>query len=236
MNINLEIQKVFKTGEHQCDEICNFYGNAKLNDKIIEILQVSIKDCLGNFRSSLDYLAHHIVNENDIQIKPKLIQFPILSVSLKQFQIFMQNKFSNLQIKNSDLYDYLESIQYYHDNIKNRWMLWLAELNNQTKHVKLSEHTFEKEKFIFFDDGKKITIIFKNFIIAENTFFRVGNRNIPPTTINLDNSGPTGFEPEIGRGVRSRIIFDDCNESIPTVLIKIKNGVEQTIKGFETIN
>jgi hypothetical protein len=102
------------------------------------LLRVDIKNYLENLRSVLDYLAHEIHEKHCSLSKNKKYYFPILP-DVERFNVNMGKWFPSLEVDNSKIYSYLESIQPY--NLAYRWIGQFNTVNNENKHNSLVEQT-----------------------------------------------------------------------------------------------
>ena len=100
-------------------------------------LRIDIKNLCENLRSVLDYLARDIRESHCPGANPKeRFYFPILP-NRRQFEAQMHLWYPGLDASNRELWDYLETVQLYHDDY-----LWLGQLNrvnNENKHGDLVE-------------------------------------------------------------------------------------------------
>ena len=102
-------------------------------------LKIHIKNLCENLRSVLDYIAHDIHDEYcSGTISNSRFYFPILPDN-RQFQSQMERWFPGMRVSCPDLWDFLESIQPYHDN--NSWLGKFNRVNNENKHESLVEQT-----------------------------------------------------------------------------------------------
>lgn len=111
---------------------------ASLQEKVVrDDLKVDIKNIFENLRSCLDYLAHEMV-EALCPLTPKRgrLYFPIRS-SKPEFEKMMARDYPGVETSNKTVFDYLDSIQPYHDT----WLGELNKLNNENKHQDLVEQT-----------------------------------------------------------------------------------------------
>lgn len=129
--------------KEQYSVITDLY-NKSLSQKDVPVnLQVKIKNFFENAKSTLDYIAHEIAN--NYNIKNKIIYFPICSGdSISSFDRTISKNLPNIKLKNTELYNYLESLQPYHKN--NAWFKSFATITNEKKHVLLSPQKIQKEK------------------------------------------------------------------------------------------
>lgn len=102
-----------------------------------EDLKVDIKNIFENLRSCLDYLAHELV-ENFCKgaKKPDRLYFPIRHTAA-EFAHVMQHDYPGLEANCKPVFDFIESIQPFHDP----WLGDFNRLNNENKHQDLVEQS-----------------------------------------------------------------------------------------------
>ncbi len=111
--------------------------NSSLNKKEIDAnLKIKIKNYLENTRSVLDYCAHDIADSASI-VSDK-IYFPVVAKEKNgtAFEGSIGRNLSELQSKNSILFDYLESIQPYQADCA--WLGDFIDITNDNKHQNLT--------------------------------------------------------------------------------------------------
>ena len=115
------------------------YNDALHAKRVSDELCIDIKNLCGNLRSVLDYLASDIREIHCPNAKPKeRFYFPILP-DRTQFESRMTQWFPDLAVSSPDVWNYLESIQPYHDGFE--WLGYLNRVNNENKHKALVEQT-----------------------------------------------------------------------------------------------
>lgn len=138
-----DIQSLLRSSEGKIQDIQKQYEASLHAQEIPAVLQVEIKNLCENLRSVLDYLASDIHDTYCRDKKPRFY-FPILS-SREVFETKVEQWFPALRATAPSLWEYLESLQPYHDLFK--WLGILAEATNQNKHDKLVPQTrFETEQ------------------------------------------------------------------------------------------
>ncbi len=120
---------------------------------MIPFIKVYVKNTLENLRSPLDYSANFVFDtycrdqyNSNSDIRRNCAdrpQFP-LNKSKTEFEKNMSKKFKNLSINNPDVYQLIESMQYYNGN---KWLQEFNNLVNSNKHNNLSKQAI-KEKGI----------------------------------------------------------------------------------------
>lgn len=133
-----QIGALLSRAKKQLEEITKEYNTSLTEQKISDLLKVDIKNYCENLRSVLDYLAHEIHDLYCSGSKNTRFYFPILP-DIKQFNSRMFQWFPSLNINKPEVYDYLESIQPYHQNYK--WLGYFNKINNENKHGSLVEQT-----------------------------------------------------------------------------------------------
>ncbi len=107
--------------------------------RVSDELCIDIKNLCGNLRSVLDYLASDIREIHCPNARPKeRFYFPVLPARA-QFEARMAQWFPDLEVSSPDVWNYLESIQPYHDVFQ--WLGHLNRVNNENKHEALVEQT-----------------------------------------------------------------------------------------------
>jgi hypothetical protein len=108
-------------------------AESEKNLQISDLLRVRSFDYLSHCRSVLDYLAQELATICTPPLSPK-IYFPIVRPpkAAADFPQLMNKWFPGLQPSRPDIFNMLEGEQYYHSN---DWILSLADITNETKHV-----------------------------------------------------------------------------------------------------
>ena len=102
-------------------------------------LRIDIKNFCENLRSILDYLAHNIRETHCPNAASRgTFYFPILS-DKQQFEGRVGNWYPGLKETSPDLWNYLESVQPYHDAFQ--WIGQFNRINNENKHGNLFPQT-----------------------------------------------------------------------------------------------
>ncbi|MGI0046334.1 MAG: hypothetical protein ACREBB_03990 [Nitrosotalea sp.] len=120
MKINSDTINVIESSDELLNQIFSERQRSLQTKKIEPKLELLIKNLLENLRSALDYLANQIAKEN--ACNGNKVSFPIYSQTSDKFQQFMKDKFPNLEKKNTELFEKIESIQYYNNQEGNEWM------------------------------------------------------------------------------------------------------------------
>jgi hypothetical protein len=123
----------------QYAKIESLYTSSLQKKEIDSSLKIDVKNYLENARSALDYCAHDVAEV--LGISATKIYFPIVegTVDINSFKGFIGRNLPGLESKNKKMFDYLESIQPYHENFS--WLADFAEVNIDTKHSQLTPQT-----------------------------------------------------------------------------------------------
>lgn len=236
MKLNSDIQAVLDRANNDLDEIKTEY-NKSLNEKQISSdLRISIKNCLENIRSSLDYLAHQIFEKNCKGDNSK-VYFPIYSVSKEKFEKFMKKTFPDLENTNKKIYDALESSQYYNNSTDNEWIKDLMTLVNGNKHRKLSPQTRTEQKQLSLSSGgTRIRLGGGASIrLGGGASIRIGGKTIyGGQTISADSPS---IRADPGLDVQKTIWidfkFDELGKSVIPTISKILDGTQTIVDNFK---
>lgn len=100
-------------------------------------LSVELKNLLEDYRSALEYTAHHIANFCNPKPPPRGVQFPVATLkdTAATFEHKLDQKFPGLSTSKPKVRDYLLSIQEFNNEM---WLRQLADLSNFNKHHLLS--------------------------------------------------------------------------------------------------
>ncbi len=141
------IVALIKRSKEQYLSLQKDYEKSLKAKEISEEMKIDIKNIFENLRSVLDYLAKDIAEKNcpNITLKYRLY-FPIRQ-NQADFQGFLKKSYPGLDINNSKLCAYLESIQIY-KNPNNEWLSQFNKLNNDNKHDDLVEQTRKEARQI----------------------------------------------------------------------------------------
>ncbi len=123
----------------QYEKIEKLYKRSLNKKDIDSILQVKIKNYLENARSILDYCSQDI---NDFfEIQSEKVYFPIVSKegNIESFEGSINRNLPGLKTKSIELFEYLESIQPYHNNCS--WLADFATVTIDYKHRQLTPQT-----------------------------------------------------------------------------------------------
>lgn len=103
----------------------------------LDDLRVDLKNILENYRSSLEYVAHHLANRCVPKPSPDRVQFPIASAgdNIGSFSTKIDKWFPGLCTSSTGARDHLLSIQEFSGDF---WLRQLADLSNFNKHRSLS--------------------------------------------------------------------------------------------------
>lgn len=147
MNRLTDINALLIRAEKLLPKIESDYNNSLHAKAISTDLKIDIKDFMGHLRSALDYLAHDIrdkfcptANQKDD------LYFPIRG-DREKFDNYIKKAYPGLDSNCPELYEYLESIQYYHGG-NSKWLTHFNDLNNENKHEKLVEQKKTETKIV----------------------------------------------------------------------------------------
>ena len=142
-----DIEALLKRSEAAQVEISKEYEKS-LNDREISAeLRIDIKDFFGNLRSTLDYIAHDIVEAYCPNANPRnILYFPIRS-DQRNFDIEINRSYPDLPINKHAVYTILNAIQPFASN-GNLWLSHFNKLNNENKHERLVPQTRTETKRI----------------------------------------------------------------------------------------
>ncbi len=110
----------------------------------LDDLRVDLKNILENYRSALEYVAHHLADKCVPRPPPERVQFPVASSGddVNSFSKKLDKWFPGLSTSAPAAKDFLISIQEFRGE---EWLRNLADLSNFNKHRSLS--TFELRNF-----------------------------------------------------------------------------------------
>ena len=133
------IQALLKRCDADIKKIEKEYNDSLRTQQVRSDLQVDIKNFCENLRSVLDYIAHDIRETHCASAYPKArFYFPILS-NRADFEAQAKKWFPGLDATVPDLWNFLESIQPYHE--PSRWIGAFNRINNDNKHGNLVAQT-----------------------------------------------------------------------------------------------
>ena len=133
-----DIEALLKRARADLEKVRAEYDQSLRKKTVAPDLRIDIKNLCGNLRSVLDYLACEIRESHCTSAKEKCFYFPILP-SRQLFEARVEGWFPRLRTNAPDLWDYLESLQPYHDG--NEWLDQFNRVNNENKHGSLVEQT-----------------------------------------------------------------------------------------------
>jgi hypothetical protein len=207
-------------------EIERIYNESLLKDSIPSTLKVTIKNFLENIRSSLEYITNYVFytycseNYTETELKRKKVYFPIRK-DKNYFDKCINKDFRGLHESKPEIYQILENCQAFNGNI---WSVYLADLCNKNKHIKLTKHRRTESGNVQIEDffGNKITISAENCgqIATYN-----GLSILEPNPYIKTYNGTFNIE----------YLFEEINQPVLKVLNKIYNGVASVIKEFEKV-
>ncbi|MBI3896518.1 MAG: hypothetical protein HY313_11370 [Acidobacteria bacterium] len=135
MNRSQSIEALLRKARESFGHLRQAYETSLHFKVVSNDLKVDIKNIFENLRSCLDYMAHDIFEYTyPGKNPPKPLYFPIRQ-SLPDFDAVINKDFSSLKASHRPVYDFLESIQPYH----NPWLSQFNDLNNNNKHQDLVE-------------------------------------------------------------------------------------------------
>lgn len=181
INRKTNIDAIVSIFNSSCLKIEQEYQSFLDKENISQTLQIDIKHFLEDARSILDYAAHDIVDTHEIKLKNDTY-FPIKK-NLKDFENSINGYLPNLKSKNTELYNYLESIQPYHHEFA--WLGDFASILNYNKHNDLSPQ--EKTDFFLLtveQNEAQIQIPDAGLIsLGHGAFIKIGDTIIPGNQI-----------------------------------------------------
>lgn len=236
MKLNSDIHAVLDRAKSDLNKIKKEYEKSLSDKEISSDLRISIKNCLENIRSSLDYLANQIFKEYCKGENSK-IYFPIYSDDKQKFEKFMKKTYSDLDKTNSKIYKTLESLQYYNDPTNNVWMKDLVSLVNGNKHRKLSPQTrVERKQLHLSSGGAGISLGGGSSIkLGSGASIRLGGKTIyGDQTISVDSSS-IHADPglDVKRTIWVDFKFDELGKSVIPTISKILEGTQGIIDNFK---
>jgi len=236
VNLNSDIQALIDTAKQDFEKIKNEYQKSLHDEEISSSLRISIKNCLENIRSSLDFLGYQISEEN-CPNKNSKIYFPIFFSDKQSFDKFMTKTYPNLKNNNSGLYSQIESIQYYINPSENEWMKDLVILVNENKHRKLTPQTKTQRKQLNISSGGAGISLSggASIKLGGGASIRMGGKTIyGGQTISPDNPF---IHADPGLNVERKIWvdfkFDELKKSVLPTLSKIIDGAQKTVDKFK---
>lgn len=238
MKLNSDIQAVLDRAKNDFSAIKIEYDKSLNEKEISSDLRISIKNCLENIRSSLDYLAYQIFEENCKGDDSK-VYFPIYSESKEKFEKFTKKTFPDLENTNKKIYDSLESSQYYNNSINNEWMKDLMVLVNGNKHRKLSPQTrIEQKQLSLSSGGAGIRLGGGASIrLGGGASIRIGGKTIyGGQTISAD-SPSVRADPglDVQRTIWIDFKFDELGKSVIPTISKILDGSQAIVENFKKL-
>lgn len=145
----MSIEALLTRAEDDLKKIEGEYAKALNEQTIPDGLRIDIKNLTGNLRSALDYLAKDVRETHCPTANANAIfYFPILS-SVADFTSKMTAWYPGLDTAEQTLWDYLESIQPYHQGMS--WLSQFNRLNNENKHNDLVAQTRTETKEVRVD-------------------------------------------------------------------------------------
>ena len=187
-----DIEELFEEINSNLSIVENKYRNAYSDNQIKELVRVKVKSILEHLRSCLDYLAHDIYekvylntdikNQDSSNLK---IYFPYGKTN-NSFEKNLSRNFTDLKIKNSEIYSLIASVQLF--SCGNDWLYNLCNLTNNNKHNALTKQ--KRSDFLKVSlEGINIFRVDKNLDLKiemrNNTINGImQNKNI---TIDIDN-------------------------------------------------
>jgi hypothetical protein len=237
MQLSSDIQELIDKSKKDLETIKEEY-NKSLNEKQISTsLKISIKNCLENLRSSLDYLGKQIYNENNCN-GSKRTYFPIFSKDKASFDRFMQDNYPNLDTINQIIHNKLEDIQFFKNPTENQWMSDLVTLVNENKHEKLSPQTrTERKELSISSGGTGIRLSGGASIrMGSGTSIRIGGKTIYGGQTISPDSNIIAADPalDIKKVTWIDFIFDELSKPVIPTLSSIIDGVQKTIDYFKS--
>lgn len=156
MNLNDDIQIRLKSAKELSKKLQTGIG---INDIPQEdrVYREDIIHVLDDLIAIPDYLMTKLLAHHNIQAPNS--HFPLFKDTPSYFRQYMSRHYSMLD-SNHELYQKLESIQYYHDKPKNEWMKFLFELGNTSKHAGIPSVTSRMtEAVVIWDNNRPIVQI-----------------------------------------------------------------------------
>lgn len=237
MNLNSDIQELINKSKRDFETIKEEYNKSLHDEKISASLKISIKNCLENLRSVLDYLGKQIYNENNCKGANRTY-FPIFSKDKQSFDKFMQENYPNLDTVDPTIYTKLEDIQFFKNPTENEWMSNLVTLVNENKHEKLSPQTkTERKELSISSGGTGIRLSGGTSIrMGSGTSIKIGGKTIYGGQTISPDSNFIRADPalDIKKVIWIDFIFDELNKPVIPTLSKIIDGVQKTIDYFKS--
>ena len=178
-------------------DFLNQYINYSSESDLSGELKVKFKNILENHRSSLEYVAHYLVDYCSPRPDINRVQFPVSNLKDDEstFSTKLDKWFPGLGSKKPNIKKFLISVQHFNGET---WLRDLAELSNFNKHHTLSSlevKNFESKLIYFYDVG-----------------VRLGNLGL--NSLTLEEKGKINFQASNGRCAG---IYGQCQLSVNNI-------------------
>ena len=138
------IKELLADVKKNIDELIDKQTKSQKDPSVLKLNSVQIKNCLENLRSTLDYVAHDIIDylqkeyvkDGIVKQSPGRIYFPF-GITTAAFDKSVEKYLLNLKMYRPKIYDLVKSVQPF-VNGKN-WLKNLIEEVNKIKHHELTE-------------------------------------------------------------------------------------------------
>lgn len=237
------IEDVYVSLEASSEELEKIKKLHQQNDeKIIRNLQKSVRHCLVDFVSTLDYLANQIYAEN-CEENPRIKKyFPRYNATNNDFKSHMGRHLPCLKEKNPEMFSKLEKMQFYNDSDDHNETQWMKDLDisKESKHISFSKQQ-RKITTKSIDIGtKKSPSVFRfgpksnNVIMRNNTLngepmddMYISNGKVFRESHNSNSKTTVTYNQEI------EFYFDELKKPIVPTLQNMLDKITNLIKEFE---
>lgn len=210
------------------------------NKPELDELRIDLKNILENYRSSLEYVAHHLADKCVPRPPSERVQFPVArpDEDIASFSNKLDKWFPGLSVNFPAAKDVLISIQ---GCSGEKWLCELAVLSNFNKHRSLSQleqKTFHSSVIIYGNVGLRLGELgFSSLNIAPGGIIRLEvrlgqHRDIRgPQLINVDTTTliDADFGINIVKEERKLYSIPDTTSSVPGLIWTIGKNVFRTI-------
>ncbi len=133
MKHQLHIQELLDESQTLLAGIEQAYVQARSLESIVAVARPKVKSCLEHLRSSLDYIAHDLLETTNPATRPKKVYFPYG----QNAKLYHESLKRNLPGLNAKYLPLLESLQPH--ACASDWLTHLCHATNFNKHVSLQE-------------------------------------------------------------------------------------------------
>ncbi len=203
------------------------YKKCLHNQSISHELKIDIKNLCGNLRSVLDYIARDMREKHCSGSDPNSrFYFPILP-DITQFKTQTERWFPGILASCPDLWNYLESVQPYHDKFS--WLGKFNYINNENKHESLVEQTRKEMQRVNVSFGAGRVSWDPNSVRFGSGVYIGGVPINPQTQMPVPNASQ-----KVERITWVDFQFDGINESALGLLKKTINGISKIVQDIYT--